>query len=95
MADETRGPREVIYDTEIAPLMKKIIATCKKRGIPMVADFALDGDMRCTTAILVDKDEPPQALREAYAILRPDARRPLMLTTRDGEGRVTSMTAIV
>jgi len=37
----------------------------------------------------------PQAFREAYAILRPDKRAPLMVTTRDGEGRVTSMTAIV
>jgi hypothetical protein len=95
MANDTRGPREIAYDTEIAPLMKKIIAACKAHGIPMLADFALDGDMQCTTAILVDKDDPPQYFRQAYALLCPAAPSPLMVTTRDSEGRVTSMTAIV
>ena len=93
--DDNRGPRETVYDEQISPLMTKIIAICKEHGIPMLADFALDGDMQCTTAILVDKDEPPQHFRQAYALLRPAAPSPLMVTTRDSEGRITSMTAIV
>lgn len=95
MNDDNRGPRETVYDEQISPLMTKIIAICKEHGIPMLADFALDGDMQCTTAILVDKDEPPQHFRQAYALLRPAAPSPLMVTTRDSEGRITSMTAIV
>ncbi|MES0445036.1 MAG: hypothetical protein ABUJ92_00685 [Desulfobacterales bacterium] len=30
---------EVIYDEEISPLMKQIIAICKEHQIPMVASF--------------------------------------------------------
>jgi len=95
MSDDTRGPRETVYDEQICPLVTKIIAICKEHGIPMLADFALDGDMQCTTAILREEDEPPPHFRKAYGVLRPDARQPLMLTTRDGEGHVTSMTAIL
>ena len=50
MSDE-RGPREAIYDDEIYPLMEQVIAICKRADIPMVANFRLDGDLACTTAI--------------------------------------------
>ena len=34
--------RERVYDEEIAPLMAKIIATCKEHGIPMVFSAQLN-----------------------------------------------------
>jgi len=47
--NDTRGPKEVIYDTEIGPLKDQIIACCEKNSIPILAHFEFDGDMRCTT----------------------------------------------
>jgi hypothetical protein len=59
MADneDNRGPMERAYDDEIAPLMKQIIAACKRAGIPMIAQFQLDekdnGEpLYCTTNIV-------------------------------------------
>ena len=57
------GPKEAIYDAEIAPLMKRIIATCKAHGINAAATFVLDPDedsgsaLRCTTVLPVDKSD--------------------------------------
>ncbi len=72
----TTGPKEAVYDAEIAPLMAKIIEACKRANIAMIADFELDpqdGDpddpLLCTTAIV-----PPTAclrLKKAAALLRP------------------------
>ena len=50
MNDE-RGPREIVYDEQIAPLVAQIIAIAKRSDIPMLANFRLDGDIACTTAI--------------------------------------------
>lgn len=51
-----RGPREIVYDEAIAPLMDQIIALCKQHGIPIVASFELDmdedGPIWATTRIL-------------------------------------------
>lgn len=46
MSNPLDGPYnvEAIYDTEIAPLMKQIIAICLKHEIPMVASFAYADD---------------------------------------------------
>lgn len=40
--DDNRGPKERIYDDEIAGHMSAIIATCKRVGISMLATFELD-----------------------------------------------------
>jgi hypothetical protein len=50
------GKREDIYDTEIAPLMTKIIEVCNREEIPMLATFQYtDPDAEeagyCTTNI--------------------------------------------
>lgn len=69
--------KEDVYDSEISPLMARIIAICKEHDIPMVADFQLDDDrgaedagFHCTTAI-VPRDATPKML-EAQRILRPE-----------------------
>lgn len=31
---------EKVYDEEVSPLMKQVIAICKRNGIPMIAQFA-------------------------------------------------------
>lgn len=63
------GPKETAYDNEIAPLMAKIIATCKAHKINMAATFSLDeadeeqqeeghvGPMMCTTVLPVDESD--------------------------------------
>lgn len=54
--------KEEAYDSEIFPLMGKIIEVCKREKISMVANFQLsvkgEEDLRCTTALL-DKDYQP------------------------------------
>ncbi len=84
-SDETRGPREIAYDTEIAPLMTQIIATCKRAGIPVVASFELDcpeddPDVPtfCTTAI-VHADSAP-SMRRCADIMMDRGRRPMAFT---------------
>jgi hypothetical protein len=63
--------KEAIYDRDIAPLMAKIIETCKANGIALVASFGLDVDdedspLLCTTIIGMtnDADRLTAALRE-------------------------------
>lgn len=89
--------KEQIYDEQIAPLMMKIIETCRQNGIAMVASFDIaheaDPGLRCTSQ-LPDGDGNFTFARAA-GLLHPAAPSPLMLTTRDGEGKVTAMTAII
>lgn len=54
---DTRGPRERVYDEEFSPLVRQLIALSKKHNIPMVASWELDKrddgvEMLCTTLIL-------------------------------------------
>lgn len=59
--------KEEIYDSEVASLMNKIIETCKRENLPMVAQFYLKQDtqnsevenkaMYCTTVIMPSKSE--------------------------------------
>lgn len=46
---------EAVYDSEIAPLMTKIIAVCKEHRLPMLATFAYANDVDeaqyCTTSL--------------------------------------------
>lgn len=40
-SDDTRSPRERVYDAEIAPLMTQIIEICKRESIPFAAQFEI------------------------------------------------------
>lgn len=79
MSNEQTGPKETVYDAEIAPLMKRIIATCKDAGISIHASFHLDGDLCCTTHIAApdneDTDEAHDARQSFINKYEPLARR--------------------
>lgn len=87
--------KEDAYDSLINPLMAQIIAICKEHEIPMLASFALDEeDLHCTTALLQDEWGPSEALLAAYRAIY-GTRSPLMITTRNADGEITRMDAIL
>lgn len=55
-------PKETAYDSEIAPLMTRIIDLCKEHKINMAAQFSLDVNdegepLLCTTCLTPDADD--------------------------------------
>ncbi len=88
---------EQIYDEQISPLMTQIIEICRANGISMIASFAIasetDSDLRCTTHLLDGNGGVP--FQRAYDALIHRRVPPLMITTKDAEGKVTSMTAVL
>lgn len=88
---EVAYDKEAIYDEEIAPLMKQILATCKKHELPFVASFAYgreeDGEVHfCSSAIPHDVD----VLRQAVRVLRGEAvavPASFAMTITDGDKR--------
>jgi hypothetical protein len=87
--------KESTYDTEIAPLMARIIATCKAHKIALIADFKLDDDLHCTTALLGEDHEPSPQQLQASRMLSPRNGRVTMITTRDKDDNVVRMDAII
>lgn len=64
---------EPVYDSEIAPLMSKIIEICKRDNIPFVASFYLnsqDGDPFICTSCLTTSTETPESFKDVVRILR-------------------------
>lgn len=90
--------KEQIYDAQIAPLMRQIIEVCQKHGIAMVASYAIPSDddpnIRCTTHLADETGATPFAGAHGY-IRRGDLPPPLMLTTRDADGNIKEMAAII
>ena len=91
--------KEQIYDSEIAPLMAKIIEICTANKIAMLADFAIghseDEGLKCTTALTTKEYNPPPEMVKACAMLAPRRSAPaLMLTTQHADGSKT-LTAIL
>ena len=80
--------KEQIYDSEISPLMAKIIATCKQHKIAFVASFdiptAEDADLRCTSALLTDECEPGPGMLEALRDVKTPGFHALAITVRTG-----------
>ncbi len=67
--------KEEIYDDEISPLVKQILAICNNHGIPMVASFTFEncperGPGRCTTLINNIPDRSDNVLQQANSIIR-------------------------
>ena len=73
------GPKETVYDEQIDPLMKRIIALCKEHQIQMVASFALDqsqeddSQVMCSTFIEGKDWKAPAKLHKAMDILQQPA----------------------
>ena len=81
--------KEDIYDTEIAPLMTRVIEICKKNRIAAVMSFALpiEGDpgLMCTTALVDEELGPPDCLliaRNAIVESAPDKLRMALKNNR-------------
>jgi hypothetical protein len=89
--------KEEIYDAKIAPLMKQIIAICKRHKIANVCTFSLDIDngLLCTTAMIETEFEPPDTFKEIIHLIYSPQRSPMMITVRDGNGDVKEMHAIL
>lgn len=58
--------KEEVYDTEIFPLMGKIIEICHRAKIAALCNFHLGDNLMCTTATLEEDHEP---LKEQLASL--------------------------
>jgi hypothetical protein len=88
--------KEDIYDNEIAPLMKQILAICKREDLPMIAQFYLkekrdededENPMFCSSVILPPKEDmSPDAYKQLRAI------RDIMKYGVDGKPFVAAMT---
>lgn len=74
--------KEKVYDDQIEPLMRQILAICKEHKIAMLADFTLDDDMKCTSALLSDEYRPTPNQLKCLEMLRP---------SRSGHFSVTEM----
>jgi hypothetical protein len=89
--------KEQIYDEQINPLMAEIIRICHQNKIACLATSSIpndeDDDLVCTTALLSEDFDPPEAFVHAYNRLRP--REPMILTVKDGSGNVKKMHAIL
>ena len=98
------GPREIAYDTYIAPLMTQIISMCREHKIPIVASFELDvqdGDepdnpMMCTTALTAKEDVGDvrsKKLHQMVDVIHP-RHPPIMMVTvtkEDGSKKITAI----
>lgn len=75
--------KEEVYDTQISPLMKQIIAICQQNKIAMLASYFIPTDddptLACSTALLTDDYSPPHAMREAYNTIR-RRQSPILIT---------------
>ncbi len=95
---QTSETKEEVYDAQISPLMKQIIAICLEHKIAHLLGFTLNKEegLCCITANVTDDFEPEDRLVDAHSVLYRDANQPaVMLTTRDKDGHVTNMTAIL
>lgn len=67
--------KENVYDEKICPLMAQIISICEEAKIPLIAQFALDGDMRCST-YPCPEDHTDDSARAAFRRARSALRMP-------------------
>lgn len=84
-------PKEAFYDKRISPLMKRVIALCKKANINMAATFALDpkedGDLLfCTTCLPLDKgdQEGYEKVEEIGRLMSPSRPSFMAITIHNG-----------
>ena len=59
--------KEKIYDTEISPLIKKVLAVCKKHKIPMFCDFQFADEGFCKSVIRWNESHKIWAIYEAMS----------------------------
>lgn len=67
--------KESVYDEEISPLMRQIIAICNEHGIPMISSFTFEncperGPGRCTTLINGIPNRKDDVFQQACSIIK-------------------------
>lgn len=100
---ETRGPREIVYDEEMAPLVQRLIEIAKRAEMSIHFDARLDGSLRCTSHVeekMPEAGDPEEEFvlswRRGYRPLtRAMGHSMMALTVRDGDGKVTASEVIV
>ena len=80
--------------------MASIIAVCKREKIAMIASFDIpteeNPDLRCTSALLGEGYDPGPGMNEALNAIRGRrAFHPLVLTTKDKDGKVISSEVVL
>jgi len=87
---------EQVYDDQIFPHMEAILKICKEHNLPFVATFQYNSEGDFCSSACLPKERPiePQ-LEQIYSILQPKRAPMMMLTTRNKDGEITQMTAIV
>lgn len=93
MTDDTFD-LESVYDDQIAPLMKQIIAICKTHKMPIAATLEYATDNHCTTVISFDRAS--HRMQEIMHHMRPHRTSSLAVTeSTDADGRTTISVARV
>ncbi len=62
--------KEAVYDERIAPLMVQVLEICKVSKISLIADFGLDDDLHCMSALLADEYDPSESQLKALEYLK-------------------------
>lgn len=72
-----------IYDEQISPLMKQIIAICKEHKIANICTFSLDlGEgLTCDTFATASAYNPPEKFRECVKILKNERSSSITIMT--------------
>jgi len=63
--------KEEAYDSEISPLVDKVINLCKEHKIDHILSFYLGDDMSVTTAQLTDELDTPDSYYDALEMIWP------------------------
>lgn len=91
--DRPTPSKEAVYDEQIAPLMARIIETCKTHGIAMLASFSIptedDPGLNCFTNLPDETGKVPDHHTKAVRLIRPPAPAPVHVTTRHADGTAT------
>ena len=76
--------KEDVYDNEISPLMKKIIAICKEHEIPVIASFAYENDeengIGCATTNIFFDDRKCENFSAAFKEIRSSNHSAMAIT---------------
>lgn len=78
--------KEEAYDSEIFPLMQKIIKVCKRERIAFIADFGLGDDLHCTSGEVTKDCEPSEEQLKSWDLLRPQRGFVMAITEETNPG---------
>jgi hypothetical protein len=85
---DTRTPKEVIYDEQMAPLITQLIQIAQEHKIALLLDADIgevDGDFFCTTCIPSEQGTPERH-KQSLTLLKPPAPGVVMMTLTKADG---------